>query len=112
MDGMKWLWRLLDKYKAPTWHYAGCVTATTTLVDDEGKSSPGGKLRGDYLLEERSDGKRRYKLVGYPGSSHAANYRLDCVEALVMGADLPSDILPEKKETKTADLVVFPGGKK
>lgn len=113
---MEWLRNLLRPKEPQIWKYVGCVTATTRLVDSNGEESAGGYLRGDYLLEERGDGKRRYKLVGTPGHSANANYKLACVEAWVMGASLPKDIdqtttrKTEKPKAK-ADLIVFPGGK-
>lgn len=118
---MNWFQKLLKKAEPPKWEYAGCVTATTTLVDNDGNATPGGTCRGDYLLEERQDGKRRFKLVGYPGSSAAANYRLACVEAWVRGANLPDHLLddidppkyqkPKPVQKQKAELIVFPGGK-
>lgn len=119
---MNWFQKIWKKTKPLTWEYAGCVTATTTLVDTDGNRTHGGMFRGDYLLEERSDGKRRYKLIGYPGSSANANYRLACVEAWIMGANMPEELSldakpngkekPKDKPKVTGRLIVFPGGKK
>ena len=71
------------------WRFVGVASATTVLVDEVGRRTPGGRLRGYWVLEQSADGERRVTKVGDAGDSAAAEMQRARVEAWKRGGPLP-----------------------
>src|SRR3990167_1683678 len=76
-----------------TWRYVGRVYGYSAWTKDETRI----EARGYYLLEEASDGERRWTLVGNPGDSSFSVSMRAAVMAWEMGGPFPEQITPDDK---------------
>jgi hypothetical protein len=107
------MWPFKRKPK-PTWTYVTTVHGSTVWIDGNGEKT-GAVSHAYWVLLESDQGDRKVKKVGESGNSQLARRKEAEVEAWVNMGPLPPEtepFVPEpRKPRRTADLIVFEGGK-